>query len=144
MQATQKISDSKHMPILLKTKKFIDNDVCKVMFTLETANLPESDKELLIKFGEPKINIGGNYLSGTANAYTLPNKYIRIKSDLPFTQEFDAKSETSYNATPNTARTAAQAKAVAFQTAFTQAYTNAFTTLRAYNDTFTSESITNI
>lgn len=132
------------MPILLKTKKLIDNDVCKVLFSLDVSSLPESDKELLSKFGEPKINIGGTYLTGTPNAFTLPNKYIRVKSDLPLTQEFDAKSEANYDAAPATARTAAQAKANAFQSTFTQAYTAAFVSLRTYNDTFTSEYITNI
>lgn len=132
------------MPILLKTKRAIDNDVFKVTFSLDVARLPERDKELLSKFGEPKINIGGVYLSGTPNEFSFPDKYIRIKSDLPFTQEFDAKSDAIYDTSPTTAQANTQAKAVAFQNSFTQAYTAAFTSLRSYNDTFTSEYITNI
>ena len=132
------------MPALLKTVKFIENGIYKLTFSLDTSRLPESDKELLRKFGEPKINIGGNYLSGSPNAFTLPDKYIRIKSDLPYSQEFDSKSEAIYNTNQQAAQVAAQTKATAFQNAFTQAYSAALVNLRANNDNFTSEYLTNI
>ena len=132
------------MPALLKTVKTIENGVYKITFSLDVARLPESDKELLRKFGEPKINIGGNYLTGTPNAFTLPDKYLRVKSDLPYTQEFDAKSESLYNTDQAGAQLAAQTKATAFQNVFTQSYSAALVTLRANNDNFTSEYLTNI
>jgi hypothetical protein len=132
------------MPALLKIKRTIDNDVWKINFALDTTVLPESDKDLLRKFGEPQVDLGGTYLVDTADEYTLPHKYIRVRSDLPFTQEFDAKNETTFLDDPVVAKAAAQTKALAFQTTFVDAYTLAFTALRASADTFTGEYITNI
>jgi|688.fasta_scaffold1640654_1 hypothetical protein len=132
------------MPTLLKIKKFIENDVWKINFTLDTTTLPESDKELIRKFGEPQIDIGGTYLSGTPNQYVLPTKYIRVRSDLPFTQEFDAKSHIDFLTTPAIAKASTQARALAFQTYFINAFTAAFVALRNSRDTFTGEYIANI
>jgi len=124
------------MPALLKIKRFIDNDVFKITFALDNEKLPESDKELLRKFGEPSIDLGGNYTPSAGDPYTLPTKYIRVKSDLPYTQEFDSKSPEYADDT--------QEKALAFQEEFIDKYNNAFTDLRAKADTFTGEQIENV
>jgi hypothetical protein len=125
------------MPALLKIKRVIDNDVFKITFSLDVNSLPENDKELIRKFGEPQINIGGEYLSGTDNEFTLPDKFLRIRSDLPYTQEFDAKSNLLGFASTET-------QAYAFQDAFISNYIGAFETLRDNADTFTGETIQNI
>lgn len=124
------------MPALLKIKRFIDNDVFKITFSLDNTTLPESDKELLRKFGEPSIDIGGTYTPEAGDPYTLASKYIRVKSDLPFTQEFDAKSPDFEEHTKE--------KALIFQETFIASYNSAFATLRAEADTFTGEQIENI
>ena len=124
------------MPALLKIKRTIDNDIWKINFSLDVASLSENDKDLMRKFGEPQINIGGTFLGETVNEYTLPDKYIRLRSDLPFTQEFDSKSPDFSTAT--------QVKAEAFQDAFTTAYEAAFVNLRTNADTFTGEYLVNI
>ena len=123
------------MPASLKIKRAIENDIWKIQFSLDLATLPESDKELMRKFGEPQMNAGGSF--GTApNNYILPDKWIRVKSDLPYTQEFDSKSPL-FN-------TSIQTKAEAYQTAFKTAYARAFTALRMKADTFTGEEIYNV
>lgn len=132
------------MPALLKIKRSIDNDVWKLNFALDASSLSDNDKELIRKFGEPQIDIGCTLLQGTPNEVTIPNKWVRIRSDLPFTQEFDAKS---LNVPPNNheqAQAAAEEQALAFQTFFVAAYTDAFVTLRQTGDAFTGEYITNI
>ena len=125
------------MPALLKIKRAIANDVFKITFSLDVNSLPENDKELIRKFGEPQINIGGEYLPGTDNVFTLPDKFLRIRSDLPYTQEFDAKSNLLGFAST-------EAQAYAFQDAFISNYIGAFETLRDNADTFTGETIQNI
>jgi len=123
------------MPASLKIKRSIENDIWKIQFSLDLATLPESDKELMRKFGEPQINAGGSF--GTApNDYILPDKWLRVKSDLPYTQEFDSKSPLF--------TTNIQTKAEAYQTAFKAAYARAFTVLRMKADTFTGEEIYSI
>lgn len=125
------------MPALLKIKRTIENDIFKINFSLDIPSLAEADKELIRKFGEPSINIGGVYLADTENEYTLPDKYIRIRTDLPYTQEFDAKSnELGF--------VSSKAQAMAFEESFVIKFEDAFTTLRSNTDTFTGERIVNI
>jgi len=124
------------MPALLKIKRSIDNDIWKINFSLDLASLAESDKDLMRKFGEPQINIGGVFLSGEPNTYTLPDQYIKVRSDLPYTQEFDSKSPDF--------ETVTQTKVEAFQTDFTSRYTAAFVALRDNADTFTGEYLVNV
>ncbi len=130
------------MPALLKIKRYIENDVWKLTFTLDVTSLPESDKELMRKFGEPQINVGVTLLSGTENELILPDKYIRVRSSLPYTQEFDSKSLP--NETEADRKAAAAAQALAFQTYFVETYEDAFAALRSNADSFTGEYIVNV
>ena len=130
------------MPALLKIKRYIENDVWKLMFSLDAVSLSENDKELIRKFGEPEINIGGTYLTGDPEEYTLQDKYLRVRTDLPYIQEFDAKSLDFPSQVE--AQLAAQAQALAFQTSFVTNYEAAFIILRATGDTFTGEYVENI
>jgi hypothetical protein len=124
------------MTVPLKITRVIDNHIWKMTFVLDTQKLSESDKALMLKFGEPTINVGGTYLAATLDEYILPAKFIRVVSDLPYVQAFDSKS-TAFS-------TATQVKAQAFQNAFIFNYTAAFTALRAQNDSFSGEFIFNI
>jgi hypothetical protein len=123
------------MPTILKIKRTIENDIWKINFSLDLTSLSEYDKDLMRKFGEPKFNIGGAYLLGTPNEYSLPDKYIKVRSDLPYVQEFDSKSPAFSENT--------EAKAVAFQTVFVNLYESAFMDLRSMTDTFTGEYLVN-
>lgn len=124
------------MPALLKIKRVIENDIFKITFSLDNEKLPESDKELLRKFGEPSIDIGGTYTPSVGTSFTLPAKFIKVKSDLPHTQEFDSKS-ADYS-------TNTKEKALKFQETFITKYNAAFAALRAKADTFTGEQVENI
>jgi hypothetical protein len=81
---------------------------------------------------------GGETLGVIINPheYELPDKYIRIRSDLPFVQEFDSRAGMFSTNT--------KIKAEAFETTFIERYTAAVLALRAMSDTFTGESIINI
>ena len=124
------------MPALLKIKRNIENYVWRTNFSLDAATLPEADKELMRKFGEPTIEVGGTFTPSVGAAYALPAKQIRLRSDLPYTQEFDSKSPDFLNNV--------QEKAQAFEQAFTSRYTAALLALRSRADTFTGESIVTI
>jgi uncharacterized protein YceK len=124
------------MSSILKVTRSISNDVWKIVFDLDRDKLSVSDKELIAKFGEPTIDVGGTFLAETENSYTLPNKYIRIKTDLPYAQTFDTTSAPFDTAT--------QIKAEAYQTAFVERYVQAVSDLRANNDTFTGEFLVNL
>lgn len=124
------------MSTILKISRSISNDVWKIVFDLDKEKLSVSDKELIAKFGEPTINTGGTFLEDTENSYNLPNKYIRIKTDLPFVQTFDSTSAPFDTAT--------LIKAQAFQDAFVAKYTQALSDLRNNADTFTGEYLVNL
>lgn len=124
------------MPALLKIKRTIENDVWKLNFSLDSSSVSEYDRELIRKFGEPQINVGGVFLAESDDEYSLPDKYIRVRTDLPYTQEFDSKSP---DYSENT-----QTKALAFQQAFVEKYSQAFEDLRNNPDTFSGEYIENI
>jgi hypothetical protein len=219
------------MSFPLKISRAIDNHIWKISFSVDSSKIPESDKALMLKFGEPSISVGGIYgtisqvdkeyvevtcsssltgreatftvsrgstgsienvvlvaagidytsgeiltVSGTAiggtstvddlyitvdtvltageiatfsaatgtipalqpgpNFYSLPTKYIRVRTDLPYTQIFDSRSEAFAENT--------QIKAQLFEESFVASYVEAFMTLRAMNDTFTGEAIVNV
>jgi hypothetical protein len=125
------------MPALLRIKKYIENDIWKITFSLDTASLPESDKDLMRKFGEPTINVGGTFVDEDQTfSYTLPDKFLRVRTDLPYTQEFDSKSPDFELDTSS--------KALAYETAFVSNYQAAFAILRSMTDTFTGERVVNV
>jgi hypothetical protein len=80
--------------------------------------------------------VGGVFLSGGNNSYTLPEKYVRVRTDLPFTQSFDSTT-APFN-------TNTLIKAQAFQDTFVDRYAAAFAALRAKADTFTGEYLFNV
>lgn len=84
------------------------------------------------KFGEPEIQVGGEYEYGEDDdTFTIPTKTARIRSDFPFTQEFDSTSTDFEDDT--------QVKVEAYRDAIATRFTTALTTLRATPDTFTGE-----
>lgn len=228
------------MSTILKITRTIDNDIWKIIFSIDPLKFSESDKRLISKFGEPEINVGGVFLGSTPgqegavyssiggtgsvgsgavftitrnelgivssvvlgagatsggsgysvgdvitiagmdiggntptdnltitvtsvdsgnadavleftfagggtlgpvinpNTFTLPDKYIKIRSGLPFVQEFDSRG-TSGMFSNNT-----QLKAEAFQASFVSRYTEALEALRNNVDGFTGEFLINI
>jgi len=124
------------MSALLKVTRDIENEVWKLTFSIDSLKLSESDKNLMAKFGEPSINVGGVFLSGGNDSYTLPDRYVRVRTDLPFTQSFDSTT-SPFNL--NTL-----VKAQAFQDTFVARYTAAFVELRSKADAFTGEYLFNV
>lgn len=116
----------------LRVFQTIENDIWQLRFELDPTSLSESDKDLMQKFGEPEINAGGSYL-GEGDAFTLPDKYIKVRSGLPYVQSFDAKSSPFDTNT--------EVKVTGYRDAFITNYTTAFTTLRANSDDFTGEKL---
>ena len=120
------------MARLLITKNITDG-VWSVGFSLDYKALSESDKQLVSQFGEPLIDTGGTFLAGTPEEYTLPSNFIRIFSELPFTQSFDSKSTTFATATLS--------KVTEFKVVFLSRFDAALATLRASVDNFTGEEL---
>ena len=120
----------------LRTFKSIENDIYVVRFEHDLTALSNSDKELMQKFGEPEIDLGGTFLASTANEYTLPTEYVKVRSDFPIRKEFDSRSAPFDTNTLT--------KVNAYKDEIQTRFTSAFTTLRANSDTFTGEEIDNV
>lgn len=115
----------------LRVYQKIENDVWKLTFVNDPAELSDTDRKKMKQFGEPTIEVGGIYLEGEDEEFTIPTKTVRIRTDFPFTQEFDSLSEPFDTDT--------QTKVEGYRDAIVSRFTTAFTTLRAIPDTFTGE-----
>jgi len=120
----------------LRLFKSIENDIYVSIFEDDPEALSNQDKDLMQKFGEPEINMGGTFLSSTANEFTLPDSYVKVRSDFPQRVEFDSR------AAPFDTNTLT--KVNAYNTDITTRFTDAFTTLRALSDTYTGEVVVNV
>lgn len=118
----------------LRIFKSINNDVYTVSFLNDLTALSQSDKEAMLKHGEPEINVGGVYLESTENEFELPDEYVKIKNDFqPYVKDFDSRSEDFES---NTAT-----KVNAFIDGIKTKFNDALETLRAEDDSFTGEEI---
>jgi len=109
----------------------IENDVFKVL--LETDQFTDTEQKKMEEFGQPEINVGGVYLATTVNEYTIPNKYVRIRQDFPYTQNFDSRDAAF---STNTA-----IKSNAWKTAVLTRLDDAIVTLLAENADFVNEEV---
>ncbi len=121
---------------LIRAIQHIDNTVWSLTFINDVNYLSEGDKKAMQKFGEPEIDLGGTFLEGSANEYTLPAKFAKLRADFPFTQSFDSRDPDF--------ETATQTKVDAYRDEIITRITDALTTLRAIPDTFTGEKTYNI
>lgn len=114
----------------------IDNAVYEMRFETDADSLSELDKQLMEKWGEPLINLGGTFLADTANEYTLPDRFVRLYTGFPFVTKFDSKT------TPFDTNTVT--KVTGYRDAMFTRIDDAYTTLRAETDSFTGEQLHSI
>lgn len=118
---------------LLRVYQKIENNVWSITFNNDPAELSEADKRAMAQFGEPEIELGGVFLEGTANEFTLPSKKAKVRTDFPYTQQFDARSPEFEEDT--------LIKANAYRDAIVERFIDAFAELRSKPDTFTGEQV---
>ena len=117
----------------IRVYKKIESGVYKVSVTTEEWS--EGDKLLMADYGEPRINEGGTFAGGETDyiTFTLPDAYVRIMSEVPFTQGFDSRDIAD-----------AEAYADVWATEIITRIGDAVETLRNYQDTFTGETVINV
>jgi len=121
---------------ILRVYQKQDNDVWKLTFVNDPIELSDTDKRKMKQFGEPSIQVGGVYFDGEDDEFTIPTKTVRIRSDFPFTQDFDSTAEPFDENT--------QTKVEGYRDAIVDRFTTALTDLRAIPDTFTGEKAYNV
>jgi glutathionyl-hydroquinone reductase len=121
---------------LIRVYQKIENDVWKVTFVNDPEQLSEADKNLMRKLGEPEVNVGGVIPGEGDDSFTLDDKYIKIKSGLPYTAEFDSKDAPFDTNT--------QQKVENYREEIISRISTAFDDLRTFSDTFSGEKTYNI
>jgi len=114
----------------IRTYYVIENDVYQA--TLYTEDWSERDIQLMQRFGEPEIDLGGDIPDDYPD-YTLEHILKRIKTESPFVQEFDQRDYADAETRAETWASTIQARIAA-----------AVIALRAHIDTFTTEQIQEI
>lgn len=119
----------------LRVVQTLDNNTRSFLFINETAALSQGDRELIAKFGEPEINLGGTFTTDSVD-WTLPDSFVKIVSGLPVRKDVDISVAPFATNTTNRLAT--------YRTTITSRFTAALTTLRANNDSFTNEYVTQV
>ena len=114
---------------------------------VQTEDWSENDRNLMVKYGEPEVNLGGTFVSNEESSSSsgssresvevvLPTVYARVMTESPFTQKFDARDCGSVE----------NARSIAQQWSFRieERISEVVAELRAKNDSFTTEEITEI
>ena len=96
-----------------------------------TEDWSESDKQLMIKYGEPSVDIGGSFLGDVPYLdFTLSSKLVLIMSETPFTQRFDSRDFAD-----------AEDRANHWKSTIVDRLSGAIAILRTGDDTFTKEEV---
>lgn len=116
----------------------LDNNEHVLLITVDQNTISSTDQELIIKFGEPEINLGGEVKADDTVTVlmTLPNEYIKIISGLPHKIIIDTTVAPWDTDTDN--------KLTSYRKRLQERIVAAITALRALGDTYTNEYITQI
>jgi hypothetical protein len=115
----------------IRTYKRLESGVYRV--SIQTEDWSELDSGLMIKFGEPEIDLGGNITDGGSIDFDLDTSYARVMSDSPFVAGFDSDDYAD-----------AQDRAETWQDTIETRIQAAVTTLRSSSDGFSGEEITEL
>jgi hypothetical protein len=120
----------------IRVFKTLLNSVYKV--TVRTEDWSQDDLALMAQYGEPEINVGGDFSADgagddPADEFTLADTYARVYSDSHRLMEsFDLRDTAN-----------AKNRALAWSTATVTKLTDAATALRAKAEVFVAEEVTN-
>lgn len=98
--------------------------------SIYTEDWSELDRKLMAKFGEPEINLGGDFTGDPSVSYTLADKLARVMTESPFFTRFDIDDYAD-----------AFDRAEVWADTVVTRITDAITTLRENSDGYTSEEV---
>lgn len=119
----------------IRTYKYIADQ--KFFVEIKTEEFSENDLQLMQQFGEPEVNVGGLYgdTVGPTSTWTAPNRFLRVRSGFqPYKAFFDSRTYGNQ----------ADDRANALISKIIERIQTAMTDLRAQQDSFTSETVTNV
>lgn len=114
----------------------IDNNIFALTFMSVPRQMSTNDAQLMEKYGQPLIDVGGVFLSGTENEFTLPNKLLELRAGFPYVAYFDSRDPAFKDNTVT--------KVNGYRDAIIARLTAAANTLRTNVDHFSGEKIISI
>jgi len=115
----------------VKTVKTIIGDVYNV--SIETGEWSQGDVDLMTRFGEPSLDLGGTFTTASLVDFSLAAELRKLKNESPFTQGFDVDDNAD-----------AEERANAWATEIASRISTAVLALRANTDEFTGEAVVTI
>jgi hypothetical protein len=116
----------------------ISNNEHVLLLTVDNKTISSNDRDLIDKFGEPEINVGGEIYADdtTTLLVTLPDSYIKVVSGLPHKIVVDVTVAPWSTDTTN--------KLDSYRKRLQERIVAAMTALRATGDSYTNEFITQV
>lgn len=116
----------------------LENNENVMLIVVDQSTISSTDRDLIVKFGEPEINVGGVIKADdtTTTLLTLPDEYIKVISGLPHKIIINTEVEPWDTDTDN--------KLTSYRKRLQERIVAAITTLRASADNYTNEFITQI
>lgn len=102
--------------------------------SIYTEEWSEADIQKMEKYGEPEIDLGGDFENGSETVMHRDSRLVKVKTESPFTAAFDSRDEGI-----NT-----EAYANLWAAMIVARLDAAVTALRARTDTFTAETVEEI
>ena len=119
----------------MKLRKFFVLDANVFRVVMQSEEWSERDRELMDKFGEPEINTGGSFTGPPT--FSLPSSLRDLMTETsairPLTKAFDMDDFGD-----------AKARATVWAAEMTTRITSAIVALRANDDDYSGEEVTNI
>lgn len=118
--------------------KKLDNGVFHVR--IQTEDWSEHDRDLMKKYGEPEINLGGLIAWGPCESsssdpgFDVDDAYVRVMTESPFTHRFDSRDFGSVQKSKEAA--------CEWASMVEERIAAAVTMLRSKGDEFTTEEVT--
>ncbi len=113
----------------IRTFKSVENGVYKTI--IRTEDWSQLDQQLIAKYGEPSINAGGEIVSPYSDVpLVLPDHYVSIMSESPFSKSFDSRDYAD-----------AETRAATWAAYMADEIRAAVQTLRLNYDGFTTEEV---
>jgi len=115
----------------MKIREFyiLDNDIYKI--SVYTEDWSQRDKQLMGKYGEPEIQVGGKFTG--SYGFSLPTELLHVMSESPFVQSFDGRDFTHAEEMSNL-----------WADKISERIGVEITTLRANDDDYTREEVINV
>lgn len=117
----------------IRSFRSLNNNVYRI--SIQTEDWSQQDLRLMAEFGEPSVDLGGEFEADTSDVFELPARPVRVKSDIhKMIQDFDGRDNIN-----------SKNRAMAWETEMISRLTDSIIELRTnIGEQFAAETVTNL